>query len=67
MIWFQNWRENWMVYDDVVERLKHRFKTKEEFQEFYQEVQNMDLEEKKKLWNSHFACEIEMIKSSLPE
>lgn len=54
-----------MVYDDVVERLKHRFQTKEEFLKFYEEVQTMELEEKKKLWDSHFLCEIEMIKSAL--
>lgn len=54
-----------MTYHDIVERLKYRFHSKEEFLIFYEEVQNMELEEKKKLWNSHFACEIEMIKSAL--
>lgn len=54
-----------MTYKEVEERLKHRFGSKEEFLKFYEEVQNMDMEEKEKLWKSDLACSINMIKISL--
>ncbi len=54
-----------MTYKEVEERLKHRFESKEDFQKFYEEVQNMDIEEKEKLWGSNLACSLNMIMISL--
>ncbi len=54
-----------MTYKEVEERLKQSFKSKDEFLAFYEEMQNMDIEEKEKLWSSNLACSINMIKISL--